>query len=770
MADEAAHYRRLREKLSTPVQFVKGVGPKRAEAFAAREIHAVRDLLFFLPYRYEDRSRIKLARELDPGKRETVLGQVLQTGEIPVRSRFGSPRQRRMRIFEVLFRDRAGAFFRAKWFHYRSNYLKKRFRPGSVVIVHGVIRVFRDQLEVIHPETEVLLSAESRPGPDRIIPDMGSLLSQVQSGPENLNFGRIVPIYREVEGIYLRALRAIMWEAVQNFSGFLVSGVPPEIAERNGLPGIRESVHRIHFPETGDDFDALEGGASLYHRRIIFEELFLLELGLALKRERARREPGRAIFGSGFYREKLRASLPFTLTEAQQRAVGEIEADLKRSSPMNRLLQGDVGSGKTIVAAFASLQVVEDNCQVALMAPTEILAEQHYRNLSAYFQALPVRTGLLTGSLGKKARDSMYRETAAGEINVLVGTHALIQDPLSFSRLGLVIIDEQHRFGVAQRARLRGKSGRGTGQVPHLLIMTATPIPRTLAMTLYGDLDVSVIDELPPGRQPVQTRVYREPERDEVYRIIGRQLERGSQVFVVYPLIEESEKLDLRDATRMSEDLRRRFPGFSIGIVHGRMKREERDRIMREFREGLVALLVATTVIEVGIDIPEATLMIVEHAERFGLSQLHQLRGRVGRGREPSTCILVSGAVVAPDSRIHREQELTFEPGEGGEEESTEHRAERRLRVMELTTDGFRIAEEDLKIRGPGDILGTRQSGFPVLRFAVFPRDFSILRLARKEAFELVAEDPGLSREGRVAAREMVKDIWKEKASVLSAG
>ena len=768
MVIETVRLQQANEKLSTSIQYVKGVGPKRAGIFAGKGIHSVWDALFFLPNRYEDRTRIKLARELEPGKRETVLGQVLQAGEIPLRSRFSSRKKSRLRLFEVLFRDRAGSLFRAKWFHFRAGYLRGRFRTGAVVVVHGLVRTYRDQLEIIHPETEVILPAESRPRRDEMKP-IDELLGEMQSRSDTIHFGRIVPIYREIEGIYPRSLRQIMCEVVNQFSDYLLSGVPRQVAERNNLVDIREAVRQIHFPGPEVEYSLLERGESSYHRRLIFEELFVLELGLALNREKAKREPGRAIPGTGFYREKFRASLPFTLTEAQQRAIREIETDLKRQVPMHRLLQGDVGSGKTIVAAVAALQVVEDKNQAAIMAPTEILAEQHYRNLSGYFKKLPVRVGFLTGSASRKARDEIYRDTLAGEIDVLVGTHALIQDPLAFRKLGLVVIDEQHRFGVAQRARLREKIGEGQEIIPHLLVMTATPIPRTLALTLYGDLDVSLIDELPPGRQPVKTKVFREHERDEVYRAITAEINRGSQVFVVYPLIEESEKLDLRDATRMSEDLGRRFPDSSVGLIHGRMKRVERDRIMQRFREGKISILVATTVIEVGIDIPEATLMIVEHADRFGLSQLHQLRGRVGRGKESSTCILVSGAQPS-EVEVPREQELNFDPATGAGDESKEKKAEQRLRVMESTTDGFHIAEEDLNIRGPGDILGTRQSGFQVLRFANFPRDFPILQLARREAFALAGEDPGLSRQEHLAARQMVITAWKEKTFFFTAG
>jgi len=768
---EAIHFQKTQEKLSTPVQFIKGVGPKRAQALEKKGIKTVKDALFYLPYRYEDRSRLKLVRELEIGRKETVMAQVLKAGELPLYSRFSRGKRSR-RIFEVLLRDRAGAVFRAKWFHYRGQYLRRRFPPGALVILYGTVGVFRGQIELVHPETEIVSLPEIRPERklnfSRIDPPE---FGETETGPDNLNFGRIVPIYHEVEGIYPRTLRSIFWEIARNFSEFLVSGVPAETAEGQGLMGIGEAVRTLHFPEPEVDLESLQSRQSPHHLRLIIEELFLLELGLALRREQASREPGIRIKGNDLYREKFVRSLPFTLTRAQEKVTREIEEDLRTGRPMNRLLQGDVGSGKTVVAAWASLQAIEENFQVALMAPTEILAEQHYRNLSGYFAGLPVRVGFLTSGLSRKVREETYKKTAAGEVNLLVGTHALIQDPLIFPRLGLVIIDEQHRFGVGQRARLREKTGATLPKyVPHLLVMTATPIPRTLALTIYGDLDVSIIDELPPGRKPVGTRVYSEPERTEIYRAMAEELRRGNQVFVVYPLIEESEKLDLRDATRMSVDLKSRFPGYVVGLVHGRMKREERDQIMREFREGRISVLVATTVIEVGIDIPEATLMIVEHAERFGLSQLHQLRGRVGRGDAPSTCILVSGA--GPSRPEPGEKEPRFFPTLPGEAEAEppESRAERRLKVMESTNDGFKIAEEDLNIRGPGDIMGTRQSGFPVLQFADFPRDFKILLMARKEAFALAKVDPNLTQAGHFITREMLKEMWEGKASFLSAG
>jgi ATP-dependent DNA helicase RecG len=477
------------------------------------------------------------------------------------------------------------------------------------------------------------------------------------------------------------------------------------------------------------------------HRRIIFDEFFFLELGMALKRRGMALEPGISFRGEGTLSQRLLNLLSFQLTKSQQRVWDEIREDLGRAHPMNRLIQGDVGSGKTVVALLACLYVIECGYQAAIMAPTEVLSEQHYLNLHRWVEPLGVQVALLTSSIKGSEKEDLYERIKKGEVQLVIGTHAVIQEAVEFHQLGLAIIDEQHKFGVVQRGLLKKK-----GENPDVLVMTATPIPRTLAMTIYGDLDVSLIDEMPPGRMPVETRVYPESARARVYRILEEEVRKGRQVFIVYPLVEESEKLQLRDATRMAEQLQEEvFPEFRIGLLHGRMKSEEKEAIMMEFKVGKIQILVATTVIEVGIDIPNASVMVVEHAERFGLSQLHQLRGRIGRGRYPSKCVLLAQYRSSQEAKI-------------------------RLRAMERTTDGFQIAEEDLGLRGPGEFFGTRQSGLPDFRVAHILRDAPILVEARKEAFRLVGEDPALIQPSHSALKNVLVRRWKGRLELATIG
>jgi ATP-dependent DNA helicase RecG len=489
-----------------------------------------------------------------------------------------------------------------------------------------------------------------------------------------------------------------------------------------------------HFPEGDADVDALNAWQSGYQRRLSFDELFMLELGLAILKRGKTRERGISFTPGGKLRGRLLEALPFSLTPAQERAIGEILRDMESPHPMQRLLQGDVGSGKTIVALMAMLAAVECGYQCALMAPTEILAEQHYMNIHTMVEDLGLRICLLTGS----TRDRPLEEIASGGMDMVVGTHALIQEGVRFKKLGLVVIDEQHRFGVMQRNLLKKKALN-----PDVLIMTATPIPRTLAMTLYGDLDYSVIDELPPGRTPTKTSLYMDSEKDRIYDLISSEVSEGGQVYVVYPVIEESEKTSLKSALLGEEAMRKVFPEMRVGLVHGRMRPPEREAVMADFKKGKIDILVSTTVIEVGVDVPNASMMLIVHAERFGLSQLHQLRGRVGRGSRPSRCLLLAY-------------------GSPGEE------AVRRLGVMTRTTDGFRIAEEDLDIRGPGEFMGTKQSGIPDLRVADIVRDSRLLEPARKEAFSLVAEAPGL--EGHPALRAALERFWLGKVELFKTG
>jgi ATP-dependent DNA helicase RecG len=531
-----------------------------------------------------------------------------------------------------------------------------------------------------------------------------------------------------------------MMKAIQDFGPYLVSPMPEAINRRHHFIGMNEAIKQVHFPNQDENIDSCNGLNSPAHRRLIFDEFFFLQLGVALKKK------GRSLekvepFRRGALSAKFLNLLPFSLTSAQNRVVEEIISDLEKDSAMNRLLQGDVGSGKTVVSMAAMVMAYESGFQAAMMAPTEILAEQHYQSLKPWADPLGLEIALVTGGLKNAKRDAISSDISSGKAGIVVGTHALIQEAIDFNRLGLVVIDEQHRFGVIQRAALLMK-----GRTPHTLIMTATPIPRTLAMTVYGDLDVSVIDEMPPGKKPVQTKVFYEKQRQRVYDIIRRELTKGHQAFIVYPLVEESEALDLKDATRMAEHLQKDvFPERRVGLVHGRMKNADKDRVMEQFKAGEIDILVATTVIEVGIDMPQASLMVVEHAERFGLSQLHQLRGRVGRRDIPSACILLAQHTGTDDAR-------------------------RRLRIMEETNDGFRIAEEDMAIRGPGEMLGIRQSGLPDFRIANIIKDARLLNEAKEEAFSLIEKDPDLNRPEHEALRAVLLHRWAGRMDLAKIG
>jgi len=556
-----------------------------------------------------------------------------------------------------------------------------------------------------------------------------------------LNFKRIVPIYSETEGLYQRTLRRLMKTVLEGYADELSSSIPSEVVERQGLIDFSEAFRRVHFPSDGESIDLLNLQRSDGHRRIIFDEFFFLELGMALKKRGVALETGISFRTDGVLVQKLLNLLSFKLTRAQERTLTEIKEDLEKPHPMNRLIQGDVGCGKTVVALLTCLYVVECGYQAAIMAPTEVLAEQHFLNLHRWLEPLGVNVALLTSSIKGSEREELYQRIRNGDIQLVIGTHAMIQEAVEFHRLGLAIIDEQHKFGVVQRGLLKKKGGN-----PDVLVMTATPIPRTLAMTIYGDLDVSLIDEMPPGRISVETKVYPESARSRVYRTVEEEVGKGRQVFIVYPLVEESEKLDLKDATRMAEHLQKDvFPEFRIGLLHGRMKSDEKEAIMMEFKDGRIQILVATTVIEVGIDIPNASVMVVEHAERFGLSQLHQLRGRIGRGRYPSKCILLAQYRSSEEAKI-------------------------RLRAMEKTTDGFKIAEEDLALRGPGEFFGIRQSGLPDFRVAHIIRDTPILIEARKEAFRLIQEDSELLHPSHAGVKDILIKRWKGRMELATIG
>jgi len=696
----------------TPIQYVKGVGPKLAKVFEKKGIRTVEDALYFLPRVYEDRRNLKKISELKPGRKETGLGEILLSG-------YAFFQNKRKRVFEAVVGDGSGVIT-LKWFRGNERYLKDRFKKGRKLIFSGEVRWFNLQKEIHHPDVEMI---------------------EGDIEQDYLNFKRIVPIYSETEGLHQRTMRRLMKNILDGYADELSSPLSQEIVQRQNLVDFPEAFRRVHFPPDGESMELLNLHRSDGHRRIIFDEFFFLELGMALKRRGMELEAGISFQTEGLLVQKLLKLLSFRLTRAQERVWNEIRDDLKRPHPMNRLIQGDVGSGKTIVALLACLHVVECGYQAAIMAPTEVLAEQHYLNLHRWVEPLGIHVALLTSSIKGSEKEDLYRRIESGDVQLVIGTHAVIQEAVEFHRLGLAIVDEQHKFGVVQRGLLKKK-----GANPDVLVMTATPIPRTLAMTIYGDLDVSLVDEMPPGRMPVETKVFPEPARGKVYRIVEGEVKEGRQAFIVYPLVEESEKLQLKDATRMAEHLQKDiFPDFRIGLLHGRMKSEEKEATMMEFKEGKIQILVATTVIEVGIDIPNASVMVVEHAERFGLSQLHQLRGRIGRGRYPSKCILLAQYRSSEEAKV-------------------------RLRAMERTTDGFQIAEEDLELRGPGEFFGTRQSGLPDFRVAHIIRDTPILIEARKEAFRVVEEDPALIQPSHSRLKDVLVRRWKGRLELATIG
>ena len=692
--------------LATPLQYLKGVGPRRAADLARAGLATVEDLLYRFPIRYEDRSRLQPIESLKPGHTASLSGRILSCG-------LRSTRRPGFKIFEALVGDPSGAL-RATWLN--QPFLRDVFARGQHVVLYGLVEMRGSGgLQITNPQYEILDDEDG----------------------VTIHTGRIVPVYEKTGAVTPKIQRRLVHDALQRLPPDLPDQLPEALRHRLRLPSRYAALLATHFPPSDAPIEQLNQFRTPAQQRLVFEEAFLFQTGILARRRtaEAERKPF-PIRVDDRIRESARAVLPFKLTAGQRQALKDIVEDLQRPHPMNRLLQGDVGAGKTIVALLAALVAMENGLQVAFMAPTEILAEQHFANIATLLQPSRFRVALLTGATGAAARKRQLAEVQAGSLHLVVGTHALVQGDVAFQRLGLVVIDEQHRFGVIQRATLRGK-----GWHPDVLVMTATPIPRTLALTLYGDLDVSVIRDLPPGRLAVKTIAKPESRRDEIHRFVRQQIEAGRQAYVVYPLVEESAKVDLKAATEMADHLSHDvFPEFHIGLLHGRMKSDGKDRVMKAFVAGDLHILASTTVVEVGVDVPNASVMIVEHAERFGLSQLHQLRGRVGRGRYQSYCCLIYQSPLSDEAR-------------------------ERLQAMTETTDGFEIADRDLRLRGPGDFFGTRQAGLPTFRMIDLVRDRELLDLAQKEAatyLDLVAPT--------VAATKRLIENWESRFKLIEIG
>jgi ATP-dependent DNA helicase RecG len=697
-------------RLDTDVQFVKGVGPRRVALLTARGVRTVGDLLLRIPRAYQDRSTFASLASLRAGEDAAVRAKVYRSRSIQTRTRG--------RILEVVLTD-GTSFAYAKWFHGGSTSLSRGLTAGREIILFG--RVDRDNYEsklvFFNPEFELLDEADP---------------SQATASVNSLDVGRIVPIYEELGGMTSRQLRRIIAAALADLVNPLDDPIPPGIRNEHGFPDLRTCLERIHFPAAGDNVDDLNRRESPAHRRLIFEEFFLLELVFALRKKKSQLTKGVRFETSDRVRSAVKKILPFHPTAAQKRVLKEIVEDLTAPHPMNRLLQGDVGSGKTIVAFEAVVVAVENGYQAAIMAPTEILAEQHYLNAMRVLAPLGYSIGVLRRGIRKAEKKKLFEALAEGSIQLIIGTHVLLEESTAFRKLGLVVIDEQHRFGVVQRLRLMSK-----GDQPNTLVMTATPIPRTLAMTLYGDLDLSVIDEMPPGRSPIKTIHETERNADLIHSRLAEEMGKGRQCYVVYPVIEESEKVDLKSATEGFEKLSRVFSGRRVALLHGRLKSDEKEAIMRDFAAGRLDVLVATTVIEVGVDVANATVMMIEHAERFGLAQLHQLRGRVGRGSAASLCVLMTPDKIGETAR-------------------------ERIDAMVSTTNGFRLAEVDLRLRGPGEMAGTRQSGLPEFRVANLMEDSLMLALAQSEAKKFVGSEEQVL--------QLLKELSSRSSSITPAG
>jgi ATP-dependent DNA helicase RecG len=740
-------------ELSTPVQYVKGVGPRIGEVLAGKGIHTVGDLLHYLPFRYEDRLNPRGISELRPGEMATVVGEIRNSGLFRTRS---------IPIFQLTV-GQGRARLRCLWFN--ATYLRDKFIPGQMIALYG--KVEEDQrsreLQIVQPQFEILGDSG------------GSGESGAEKkAAESLEIGRIVPIYEAIGKLTPRWFRRAIRTALDNLTPELADPIPAAVRAHLGLISPRAALWNAHWPEPGESFEDLQSSRTPAHIRMIFDELFFVELGLELKRRQQKAQTGIAFRLDDRARAAIKKILPFHPTPAQKRVLKEIAADMEKPYPMRRLLQGDVGSGKTIVAFEAAIIAIENGCQVALMAPTEILAQQHYFSARRLLENAGYRIVLLTGSLESDRKREVRRHISQGNAQLVIGTHALLEEKVEFDKLGLVIVDEQHRFGVLQRLKLMRKSGDGedsrraslgrTGEgarpdtnlhpqtdsepaEPDVLVMTATPIPRTLALTLYGDLDLSVLDELPPGRTPIATHCVADDQSPRVWEFVRKQVAAGHQAYVVYPVIAESEESELKAAIKMYRELSGKiFADLKVGLLHGRLDPKLKEQVMRMFQRGELQILVATTVIEVGVDVPNATVMVIEHAERFGLAQLHQLRGRIGRGGAKSYCILMTGGKV----------------GEEGQ---------RRLDAMVKTNDGFKIAELDLELRGPGEFFGTRQAGLPSFRVANLIRDAKLLEAAKREAAAVIAgPNAEISAEEISRALVHMRARWQHTYGLVEVG
>jgi len=690
--------------------YVKGVGPARAAMLEAKGLKTVEDLLSYAPFRYEDRSNVKRIDKLAPGEMATVLAEVRTT-------RISGFRRRGLGMFEATFTDASGGILTGKWFH--GGYLNDVLAPGQKIALFGKVEYdsYSRGLSMMHPEFEILTGDDD--------------------GDASLHTGRVVPVYEAAGKVNTRVLRSLVHRILESLPA-QPDPLPPHILKPLKLPDRWTAIRGLHFPPPDSDLRLLNAFRSPAQYRLIFEEFFWLECGLELKRARARLDPGIGFQLNERVRERIKQMLPFKPTGAQKRVLAEIAHDMAAPHPMYRLLQGDVGSGKTLVAAEAAIIAIENGYQVAVLAPTEILAAQHYFYFKKLFQKLGYTTILLTGSNTAREKMQLKKLAAAGLAKVVIGTHALLEADVEFAKLGFAVVDEQHRFGVEQRQKLLEK-----GAHPDILVMTATPIPRTLALTVYGDLDVSVIDEMPPGRIPIITKHVEDARVEQVYSFLQTHIDRGFQAYVVYPVIEESETQAMKAAQKMHEHLSKVvFPSVSVGLLHGKMPPDDKEAAMEKFQRGEIKILVSTTVIEVGVDVPNATVMVIEQAERFGLAQLHQLRGRVGRGAEQSYCILVT--------------------------EKMNPTASERIRTLVESCDGFYIAEMDMKLRGPGEFFGTRQSGLPALHIGNILRDAEILEIARNEAAAFVAHPPQESDLRR--AIEFIRDHWQRRYGLVQVG